>query len=198
MIFGFFICILYQSCLHWREVTGQTWAVLLAPLLAGLQLIFYVHSSQSSEASADFCLASGFQHPRPNLYIQEQKEKRELEIVFERLRNPVISLAQPCPPTAVAATSERTARNIGSEVQYLVVSAVIAATSKMSQEMGELTQTRLQKIWIPHSSSRLQRRRGCKWGLHLWVVVVGVQKNKRCSLSTPALTQLEQMNITRG
>ncbi|XP_012891267.1 PREDICTED: 6-phosphofructo-2-kinase/fructose-2,6-bisphosphatase 1 [Dipodomys ordii] len=31
----------------------------------------------------------------------------------------------------------------------------------MSQEMGELTQTRLQKIWIPHSSdSRLQRRRG--------------------------------------
>ncbi|XP_059242101.1 6-phosphofructo-2-kinase/fructose-2,6-bisphosphatase 1 isoform X4 [Mustela nigripes] len=32
----------------------------------------------------------------------------------------------------------------------------------MSQEMGELTQTRLQKIWIPHSSgnNRLQRRRG--------------------------------------
>ncbi|XP_071462876.1 6-phosphofructo-2-kinase/fructose-2,6-bisphosphatase 1 isoform X4 [Marmota flaviventris] len=32
----------------------------------------------------------------------------------------------------------------------------------MSREMGELTQTRLQKIWIPHSSSssRLQRRRG--------------------------------------
>ncbi|CAO2624540.1 6-phosphofructo-2-kinase/fructose-2,6-bisphosphatase 1 [Lemmus lemmus] len=92
----------------------------------------------------------------------EQKEKRELEIVFERLRNPEIPLSQPCPPAAVAATSERTASNIGSEVQYLVVSAVIAATSKMSQEMGELTQTRLQKIWIPHSSSssRLQRRRG--------------------------------------
>ncbi|XP_045146569.1 6-phosphofructo-2-kinase/fructose-2,6-bisphosphatase 1 isoform X2 [Echinops telfairi] len=32
----------------------------------------------------------------------------------------------------------------------------------MSREMGELTQTRLQKIWIPHSSgiSGLQRRRG--------------------------------------
>ncbi|XP_005860956.2 PREDICTED: 6-phosphofructo-2-kinase/fructose-2,6-bisphosphatase 1 isoform X1 [Myotis brandtii] len=38
----------------------------------------------------------------------------------------------------------------------------LAVTSKMSREMEELTQTRLQKIWIPHSSdsSGLQRRRG--------------------------------------
>ncbi|XP_049499208.1 6-phosphofructo-2-kinase/fructose-2,6-bisphosphatase 1 [Panthera uncia] len=42
---------------------------------------------------------------------------------------------------------------------------------KMSREMEELTQTRLQKIWIPHSngSSGLQRRRGCKCDLLPWV-----------------------------
>lgn len=46
----------------------------------------------------------------------------------------------------------------------------LPVTSKMSREMEELTQTRLQKIWIPHSSdsSGLQRRRGCKWGLLPW------------------------------
>ncbi|EHB08817.1 6-phosphofructo-2-kinase/fructose-2,6-biphosphatase 1 [Heterocephalus glaber] len=48
----------------------------------------------------------------------------------------------------------------------------------MSQEMGELTQTRLQKIWIPHSSgtSSLQRRRGYNRG-KLWTKVLPAQES---------------------
>ncbi|XP_065279169.1 6-phosphofructo-2-kinase/fructose-2,6-bisphosphatase 1 isoform X6 [Emys orbicularis] len=32
-------------------------------------------------------------------------------------------------------------------------------------EVGELTQTPLQKVWIPHASNRLHQRRGCEWGM---------------------------------
>ncbi|XP_027732609.1 6-phosphofructo-2-kinase/fructose-2,6-bisphosphatase [Vombatus ursinus] len=59
----------------------------------------------------------------------------------------------------------------------------------MSQEMGELTQTRLQKIWIPHtSSSRLQRRRGSSipqfTNSPTMVIMVGLPARGKTYIST--------------
>jgi hypothetical protein len=78
-------------------VTGQTWAVLLAAFLAGLQLIFYVHSPWSSEASADFCPTLAFSTQVPtstykstdNLGLEDKKGDR-----LEEAQNPSVS---PCP-----------------------------------------------------------------------------------------------------
>uniref|UniRef100_A0A5F4WE35 6-phosphofructo-2-kinase/fructose-2,6-biphosphatase 1 n=1 Tax=Callithrix jacchus TaxID=9483 RepID=A0A5F4WE35_CALJA len=66
----------------------------------------------------------------------------------------------------------------------------LAATPKMSPEMGELTQTRLQKIWIPHSSgsSRLQRRRGSSipqfTNSPTMVIMVGLPARGKTYIST--------------
>ncbi|XP_019060919.1 6-phosphofructo-2-kinase/fructose-2,6-bisphosphatase 1 isoform X3 [Fukomys damarensis] len=60
----------------------------------------------------------------------------------------------------------------------------------MSQEMGELTQTRLQKIWIPHSSgsSGLQRRRGSSipqfTNSPTMVIMVGLPARGKTYIST--------------
>ncbi|XP_043829828.1 6-phosphofructo-2-kinase/fructose-2,6-bisphosphatase 1 isoform X5 [Dromiciops gliroides] len=59
----------------------------------------------------------------------------------------------------------------------------------MSQEMGELTQTRLQKIWIPHTSgSRLQRRRGSSipqfTNSPTMVIMVGLPARGKTYIST--------------
>nr|XP_034491231.1 6-phosphofructo-2-kinase/fructose-2,6-bisphosphatase 1 isoform X2 [Marmota flaviventris] len=60
----------------------------------------------------------------------------------------------------------------------------------MSREMGELTQTRLQKIWIPHSSSssRLQRRRGSSipqfTNSPTMVIMVGLPARGKTYIST--------------
>ncbi|XP_034846285.1 6-phosphofructo-2-kinase/fructose-2,6-bisphosphatase 1 isoform X5 [Mirounga angustirostris] len=60
----------------------------------------------------------------------------------------------------------------------------------MSQEMGELTQNRLQKIWIPHSSgsSRLQRRRGSSipqfTNSPTMVIMVGLPARGKTYIST--------------
>ncbi|XP_032186693.1 6-phosphofructo-2-kinase/fructose-2,6-bisphosphatase 1 isoform X5 [Mustela lutreola] len=60
----------------------------------------------------------------------------------------------------------------------------------MSQEMGELTQTRLQKIWIPHSSgnNRLQRRRGSSipqfTNSPTMVIMVGLPARGKTYIST--------------
>ncbi|XP_021106899.1 6-phosphofructo-2-kinase/fructose-2,6-bisphosphatase 1 isoform X4 [Heterocephalus glaber] len=60
----------------------------------------------------------------------------------------------------------------------------------MSQEMGELTQTRLQKIWIPHSSgtSSLQRRRGSSipqfTNSPTMVIMVGLPARGKTYIST--------------
>ncbi|XP_058147503.1 6-phosphofructo-2-kinase/fructose-2,6-bisphosphatase 1 isoform X7 [Dasypus novemcinctus] len=61
----------------------------------------------------------------------------------------------------------------------------------MSQEMGELTQTRLQKIWIPHSSSsssRLQWRRGSSipqfTNSPTMVIMVGLPARGKTYIST--------------
>ncbi|XP_052027418.1 6-phosphofructo-2-kinase/fructose-2,6-bisphosphatase 1 isoform X5 [Apodemus sylvaticus] len=60
----------------------------------------------------------------------------------------------------------------------------------MSQEMGELTQTRLQKIWIPHSgsSSLLQRRRGSSipqfTNSPTMVIMVGLPARGKTYIST--------------
>uniref|UniRef100_A0A8D0LUY6 6-phosphofructo-2-kinase/fructose-2,6-biphosphatase 1 n=2 Tax=Sus scrofa TaxID=9823 RepID=A0A8D0LUY6_PIG len=60
----------------------------------------------------------------------------------------------------------------------------------MTQEMGELTQTRLQKIWIPHSSgnSRLQRRRGSSipqfTNSPTMVIMVGLPARGKTYIST--------------
>lgn len=43
----------------------------------------------------------------------------------------------------------------------------------MAAEFGELTQTPLQKVWIPRTSKRLQQRRGCELGIcstKMWVL----------------------------
>ncbi|XP_077001156.1 6-phosphofructo-2-kinase/fructose-2,6-bisphosphatase 1 isoform X2 [Tamandua tetradactyla] len=57
----------------------------------------------------------------------------------------------------------------------------------MSREMGELTQTRLQKIWIPHSS-RLQRRRGSSipqfTNSPTMVIMVGLPARGKTYIST--------------
>ncbi|XP_030789470.1 6-phosphofructo-2-kinase/fructose-2,6-bisphosphatase 1 isoform X2 [Rhinopithecus roxellana] len=66
----------------------------------------------------------------------------------------------------------------------------LAATPKMSPEMGELTQTRLQKIWIPHSSgsSRLHRRRGSSipqfTNSPTMVIMVGLPARGKTYIST--------------
>nr|XP_031300947.1 6-phosphofructo-2-kinase/fructose-2,6-bisphosphatase 1 isoform X3 [Camelus dromedarius] len=60
----------------------------------------------------------------------------------------------------------------------------------MSQEMGELTQTRLQKIWIPHSSgnSGLRRRRGSSipqfTNSPTMVIMVGLPARGKTYIST--------------
>ncbi|XP_006875322.1 PREDICTED: 6-phosphofructo-2-kinase/fructose-2,6-bisphosphatase 1 isoform X2 [Chrysochloris asiatica] len=63
----------------------------------------------------------------------------------------------------------------------------------MSQEMGELTQTRLRKIWIPHSSgsssnSRLQQRRGSSipqfTNSPTMVIMVGLPARGKTYIST--------------
>nr|XP_058905757.1 6-phosphofructo-2-kinase/fructose-2,6-bisphosphatase 1 isoform X3 [Kogia breviceps] len=60
----------------------------------------------------------------------------------------------------------------------------------MSQEMGELTQTRLQKIWIPHNdgNSRLQRRRGSSipqfTNSPTMVIMVGLPARGKTYIST--------------
>ncbi|KAL4843891.1 hypothetical protein H8958_001695 [Nasalis larvatus] len=60
----------------------------------------------------------------------------------------------------------------------------------MSPEMGELTQTRLQKIWIPHSSgsSRLHRRRGSSipqfTNSPTMVIMVGLPARGKTYIST--------------
>nr|XP_020140751.1 6-phosphofructo-2-kinase/fructose-2,6-bisphosphatase 1 isoform X4 [Microcebus murinus] len=60
----------------------------------------------------------------------------------------------------------------------------------MYQEMGELTQTRLQKIWIPHSSgsSGLQRRRGSSipqfTNSPTMVIMVGLPARGKTYIST--------------
>ncbi|KAM5221035.1 6-phosphofructo-2-kinase/fructose-2,6-bisphosphatase 1 isoform 1-T1 [Ctenodactylus gundi] len=60
----------------------------------------------------------------------------------------------------------------------------------MSQEMGELTQTRLQKIWIPHSSSSsgLHRRRGSSipqfTNSPTMVIMVGLPARGKTYIST--------------
>ncbi|XP_020834622.1 6-phosphofructo-2-kinase/fructose-2,6-bisphosphatase 1 isoform X3 [Phascolarctos cinereus] len=59
----------------------------------------------------------------------------------------------------------------------------------MSQEMGELTQTRLQKIWIPHTSgSRLQRGRGSSipqlTNSPTMVIMVGLPARGKTYIST--------------
>ncbi|XP_032705822.1 6-phosphofructo-2-kinase/fructose-2,6-bisphosphatase 1 isoform X4 [Lontra canadensis] len=60
----------------------------------------------------------------------------------------------------------------------------------MSREMGELTQTRLQKIWIPHSSgnNRLQRRRGSSipqfTNSPTMVIMVGLPARGKTYIST--------------
>ncbi|XP_033270682.1 6-phosphofructo-2-kinase/fructose-2,6-bisphosphatase 1 isoform X5 [Orcinus orca] len=60
----------------------------------------------------------------------------------------------------------------------------------MSREMGELTQTRLQKIWIPHNggNSRLQRRRGSSipqfTNSPTMVIMVGLPARGKTYIST--------------
>ncbi|XP_072482619.1 6-phosphofructo-2-kinase/fructose-2,6-bisphosphatase 1 isoform X1 [Notamacropus eugenii] len=59
----------------------------------------------------------------------------------------------------------------------------------MSQEMGELTQTRLQKIWIPHASgSHLQQRRGSSipqfTNSPTMVIMVGLPARGKTYIST--------------
>ncbi|XP_045851300.1 6-phosphofructo-2-kinase/fructose-2,6-bisphosphatase 1 isoform X2 [Meles meles] len=60
----------------------------------------------------------------------------------------------------------------------------------MSREMGELTQTRLQKIWIPHSNdnNRLQRRRGSSipqfTNSPTMVIMVGLPARGKTYIST--------------
>ncbi|XP_065772100.1 6-phosphofructo-2-kinase/fructose-2,6-bisphosphatase 1 isoform X6 [Muntiacus reevesi] len=60
----------------------------------------------------------------------------------------------------------------------------------MSQEMGELTQTRLQKIWIPHNNGniRLQRRRGSSipqfTNSPTMVIMVGLPARGKTYIST--------------
>lgn len=152
-------------------MTGHTWAVLLGDFLAGFQLISCVHSPWSSEASSDLCSTSPSLYLSPHWYIQEQRQARtrkEEQGTGDRLPEDSEAdftlLSQLCLPAAVATAQKR--QLIRQEVRPSTLWTVVSLSPmpKMSQEMGELTQTRLQKIWIPRSSNcRLQWRRGCKW-----------------------------------
>ncbi|XP_061266245.1 6-phosphofructo-2-kinase/fructose-2,6-bisphosphatase 1 isoform X1 [Bos javanicus] len=100
------------------------------------------------------------------------------------------SLSQLCPPPAVATAKEERAirQKVRPGTLWTVVS--LAVTPKMSQEMGELTQTRLQKIWIPHNNgnSRLQRRRGSSipqfTNSPTMVIMVGLPARGKTYIST--------------
>ncbi|XP_016083345.2 6-phosphofructo-2-kinase/fructose-2,6-bisphosphatase 1 isoform X3 [Ornithorhynchus anatinus] len=58
----------------------------------------------------------------------------------------------------------------------------------MSRELGELTQTPLQKIWIPHTSNRLQQRRGSSvpqfTNSPTMVIMVGLPARGKTYIST--------------
>ncbi|XP_019811277.1 6-phosphofructo-2-kinase/fructose-2,6-bisphosphatase 1 isoform X2 [Bos indicus] len=100
------------------------------------------------------------------------------------------SLSQLCPPPAVATAKEERAirQKVRPGTLWTVVS--LAVRPKMSQEMGELTQTRLQKIWIPHNNgnSRLQRRRGSSipqfTNSPTMVIMVGLPARGKTYIST--------------
>lgn len=114
---------------------GQIWAVLLTAFLAGLQLISYVHSPWSSEASANLCPTSPL-HPSPRWYIQEQRkartrrQERGWRQATKGLRTPAHLPVPTLSTTCCGHSKRRESYKTESKAGYLVDSSVVSCEAQ--------------------------------------------------------------------